>query len=137
DVGPLYEPCPPLGFRNLSRGHLPSEVRPAFLGKGVSPERGQVEPFMRFDEVDLGSGAGTVGHAEIEARSGIAFKGILHSAVDKNACAWSASSHAGLLPVVLETLSALAAKIWLTKCILSHPARRGRCQGERLCRPLS
>jgi hypothetical protein len=51
---------------------------------------------VRFDEINLGSGTGAVGNAEIEARSWITFQGILHSAVDQNACTCCASGHAGL-----------------------------------------
>ena len=41
-----------LRFGNLAGGHLDRDFGAAFLAAGAARQRGEVEPFVRFDEVD-------------------------------------------------------------------------------------
>jgi hypothetical protein len=58
-VGDVGEPGAglALGFGDLAGGHVLGDVGPAFLGHVAAVEGGEVEPFVRFDEVDLDAAA--------------------------------------------------------------------------------
>ena len=60
-----------LGFGDLARGHVLGDLGPAFLAALAAVEGGEVEPFVRFDEVDLDpAGAGRISDAELVERVG-------------------------------------------------------------------
>ena len=58
-----------LGLGDLAGGHVFGDVGAAFLGDGAAVQGGEVEPFVRFDEVDLDAAdAGRISDAQLVER---------------------------------------------------------------------
>ena len=62
-----------LGLGDLARGHVLGDVGPAFLRHDAAVQGREVEPFVRFDEVDLdAAAAGRISDAELVERLDVA-----------------------------------------------------------------
>src|SRR5205085_11857068 len=95
-VGDVAEPGagPALGFGDLAGGHVLGDVGPAFLRGQIALERREVEPFVRFDEVDLDArGAGRIGDAKLVERVDIAHGRVGHPALDQKHAGFQAVRH--------------------------------------------
>ena len=57
----------PLCFGDFARGHLERNLGAAFLPPGAARQCRQIEPFMRFDEIDRDAPAsGRKGYSKLE-----------------------------------------------------------------------
>ena len=66
-----------LGFGDFAGGHFARDLGPAFLAPLASRQSREIEPFMRFDEVDRSApAAGRKSHPKLEQRVEIALFGI-------------------------------------------------------------
>ena len=90
-----------LGFGDLAGGHLLGDLGPAFLAALAAVEGGEVEPFVRFDEVDLEPvGAGRVSDAELVERVRIAHGGVGEAAFDQESRGFQTVPHVDM-PLLL------------------------------------
>lgn len=82
----MAEPGPgkALGLGDLAGGHLLGDLGAAILAFLAAGKRGEIEPLMRFDQVDAdAAGSAAERNAKIISRLRIAPCGIAHAALEQ------------------------------------------------------
>jgi hypothetical protein len=73
-----------LRFGDFAGGHLDRDFGPALLAAGAAVQRRQVEPFVRFDEVDRSAAAaGGIDDPQFEQGIDVAILGVGEAAADQ------------------------------------------------------
>src|SRR5690349_15998659 len=83
-----------LGLGDLPGAHFLGDVGPAFLRLQAAVERGEVEPRVRFDEVDVDAAAARrISDAEIVERLDVPRHGLGDAAFYQESCGFRAMCH--------------------------------------------
>src|SRR6185503_6352099 len=83
-----------LGFGDLAGGHLLGDLGAAFLAAAAAAQGGEVEPFVRLDEIDIEAvRAGLISDAELVERVRIARRGLGEAALDQELGRLQTASH--------------------------------------------
>jgi len=119
----------PLRFGDFARRHLQRDLGAAFLAAGAARQGRQVEPFMRFDQVDVDTAtARRKGHSKLEQGIDIAGFGVGKAAPKQEIRALLTNRpHHSNPPKLMGPSSAAKAKKWLTRFSHQFSALKPRC----------
>jgi topoisomerase IA-like protein len=113
---PHLQPAQPCARRllrldDLARGHVLGDLGAAFLRALATRDSGDVEPFVRLDEIDVDPlGAARIDDTQIETGLCVAARGIVQTTFDEETCALETVAHCCPPHCLSQRLQGLAGK---------------------------